>query len=926
MAGILERLSSLFGARGKNAAAKQTALEEGRRTLQFRYEQFRLALEANTRALTGMADLAHACDSPSLPEPIAQDVMAWLDGQIVRIGREVFTMLRALQAMAPGQYASLTERFREIQREIQAQIRPNLVSPDGPLTLRISEMSADMGAVVGGKMAQLGEIRSQLLFNVPPGFAITVHGFALLRDAIGLTDLVALECGNLSPLFPQALHAACGRIRQRIMDATLPDELEEAIWKQFARLQSIKGKDVAVAVRSSAVGEDAPGASFAGQFRTLLNVREPALIDSIKEVIASLWSPAAVCYRKRLGIRETEAAMAVGVLTQENALCGGVAYSRHPLAPELDAVTIASNWGLPKSVVDGATPTDHFLVSRFQPMRVVERRVAVKHRKFICLPEEGVCRLEVNPEDASRPSLDDAQAIKVAHTAMRMEAYYGHPVDIEWCFGPSNTVTVLQCRPLEVAKDMQPPHMPPNLPPLLRDGRTASPGAAYGPAFIMQKEADMLQFPEGAVLVAETASPRYAALLPKAAAVLTEHGSLTGHLANVAREMGVPAVFGLEGARTHVPPGKLVTVDADLGMIFPGRVRQVLTRTNPKPLLGATPGRTAMQAVREKIDPLTMLDPHAPTFRAASCKTWHDITRFCHEKIVMELFEQAESLDQKMDDCDMRECRRLVAENAMQFWVLDLGGGVMPRSEELEVVEGVYMGRKISRTIVKKIVTLEEIVCQPMLALWRGMMAKPWEGPPPIDSRGLMSVFMEATTNPMLDVSRGSPMQNKNYFIISKDFVCLQSRFGFHFLTVEALVTPDPSNAYALFRFRGGAADLQRRSIRTKMVGELLAEFGYSIDLVDDALNAKVDCLPPEKMLRQLEVLGYLLMHTRQLDMVMADPNMVARYRTAIQQDIRAMYAGEPLPHTLQAAAAQPAAAPDAAASPHSPDVLPSAN
>ncbi len=835
----------------------------------------------------------HFCQT--LPEPIAEDVLAWLDSQTVRIGRDVFTMLQALQAMAPKQYSALTERFRDIYRDINATLRPAFVSPDGPLTLRISEMNSGMGGVVGGKMAQLGELRNQLLFNVPPGFAVTVHGFALFRDAIGLTDLVAMECGNLSPSNPQELHAACTRIRKTIMAATLPDELEEAIWKQFARLQSLKGKDVAVAVRSSAVGEDAPGASFAGQFRTLLNVREHALIDAIREVMASLWSPAAVSYRKRLGMRETEAVMAVGVLTQENAVCGGVAYSRHPLDPGLDAVTIAANWGLPKSVVDGAVPTDHFMVSRFTPMRVVERRVAIKQRKFICLPEEGVCRLEVNPEDAARPSLDDAQAIKVAHAAMRMEEYYGHPVDIEWCIGASNTVTVLQCRPLEVARDVQTQHLPPSIPPLLHQGRTASPGAACGPAFIIQKEADMLQFPEGAVLVAETASPRYAALLPKAAAVLTEHGSLTGHLANVAREMGVPAVFGLEDARTRVHPGKELTVDADLAMVFPGRVRQVLARPTPRPMLGQTPGRTAMRAVLEKIDPLTMVDPHAPSFRSASCKTWHDITRFCHEKIVMELFEQAESLDQKMDDCDMRECRRLVAENAMQFWVLDLGGGVKPRSEELEVVEGVYMGRKISRTIVKKIVTLEEIVCEPMQAVWRGMMAKPWEGPPPIDSRGLMSVFMQATTNPMLDVSRGSPMQNKNYFIISKDFVCLQSRFGFHFLTVEALVTPDPSNAYALFRFRGGAADLERRATRARLVGDLLADQGFAIDLLDDALNAKADSLPPDKMLRQLEVLGYLLMHTRQLDMIMADPAMVARYRAVLQQDIKALYAGKSL-------------------------------
>ncbi len=139
----------------------------------------------------------------------------------------------------------------------------------------------------------------------------------------------------------------------------------------------------------------------------------------------------------------------------------------------------------------------------------------------------------------------------------------------------------------------------------------------------------------------------------------------------------------------------------------------------------------------------------------------------------------------------------------MQWWVLDLGNGFK------DTVKGKY-------------VHLEDIACKPMLAIWDGMVAVPWDGPPAVSGRGLASVLFQATANPALSSPFKKPYANRNYFIISKHFMNLQSRFGFHFTNVEALAGDRPEENYLSFSFKGGAADHERKAGRARFIGELL--------------------------------------------------------------------------------------------------------
>ena len=845
-----------------------------------RYHAFRRLLRANSEALEHMADMEMTLRGT---EPFG---MVRVRSQATAVTTAVFKIVRSLSELAPEKYDPLSAAFKTISRTISEIIehrpRPRAAAP----VMDLSAVTREHADLVGPKTANVGELKNTLALPVPPGFAVTTSGYDRFIRETGLAeeinrlfqtisseqDLSAAEKqGAGKHLSPEFLKTSA-KIRHSISTAPLPEDLSRSILDAYDQLCRATGRQVRMAVRSSGLGEDLAETSFAGQYRSRLNVDRAGLLQAFKDVVASKFSPEAIMYRYARGIRDEEVPICVGCMEMVEARAGGVMYTRNPMDIRDMSMVVTSAWGLPKSVVDGAGDSDVFRVSRMAPFHILERTIPVKETMFACGPEEGVVRLQVPEEDRERPSLPDRTVSKLAEIGARIEAHYGPPQDIEWALSPSGDLILLQSRPLALHPASGPKRKSSTDRDILITGGTpVSPGIGAGPVCMVRRDVDILLFPENGILVSSRADPKWAAVLPRAAGVITETGSATGHLANVAREFRVPALFQVSDATTLLVPGQEITLDADTGRVHAGRVEELLAQAaQPGSLMLGSPVHTLLQEISGHILPLHLTDPDSPYFKASACRTLHDITRFAHEKAVREMF--AFGRDHAFSP---RSSKQLKSRVPMQWWLLDLDGG-------------------FKQEVTGKYVTLAEIASIPMLAIWRGVVAIPWEGPPGMDGRGFVSVLLQATSNPQLNTATASNFGDRNYFMISRNFCNLQSRFGFHFTSIEALVGDRDRENSIRFRFQGGAADLERRIRRAEFVGEILERYDFQTAVRDDALQARLDDRPQPFMEERLSILGYLLMHTRQLDMIMAREEVVAGYRDKLLRDIERVRAGLP--------------------------------
>ena len=846
-------------------------VEELRTTFKARYHHFKLLLNANNKALEMMTEMERALNGN---RPFG---MSFIRANCTAVSANVFQIIKNLNELAPAKYEELYERFREIQEHISRELSVHEPTKGDKLVVPLAEVDKDMADQVGSKMANLGEVRNRIHLPVPPGFAVSSLAYHRFMEHNKLQVEIDRRIQASVAERMDELFRLSADIQQLIIRSEVPEDLQQAIITAYGEIERQAGKGARVSLRSSALGEDMAGTSFAGQYRSELNVSVEHILHAYKEILASKYSLAAMSYRLNRGIRDEDISMSVGCMTMVNAVSGGVMYSRNPMDIRDTAILINSVWGLPKSVVDGSVTPDAFTVSRDEPIRILSRDVHIKDRKFVCYPDEGVCRLDLTGENSELPSITDEQAFELSRMATRLEQYYGCPQDIEWAIGTDGAIYVLQCRPLQqmeaasADKGASMAASDDSSVVLLAGGVTASPGVGYGPVYVVRRDMDALQFPDGAVLVASQSLPRWASMLSRAAAVITEQGSVAGHLANVAREFEVPALFGVPQATEVLQQGDSITVDAEGLKVYRGRIESLLAvqPEQKKNLMAGSPVYETLEKVSSYVIPLNLLDPDSTEFRARNCSTFHDITRFCHEKSVQEVFSFG-----KEHHFSERSSKQLFCKVPMQFWIINLDDGFKGEA-----------GRKF--------VQLDNISSIPMLALWEGMTAIPWGGPPPVDTKGFMSVLMQATTNPALDPTMKSDYAARNYFMISKNFCNLSSRFGFHFSTVEALVGERPTENYISFQFKGGAADYSRRVRRAMFVSEILEHYGFRAEVKEDASFARIEGHPEEYMRQRLVILGYLIIHTRQLDMIMSSSAAVNNHRTRITGDIDSILRNE---------------------------------
>jgi pyruvate,water dikinase len=439
-------------------------------------------------------------------------------------------------------------------------------------------------AEVGGKNASLGELYAMLAADggrVPEGFALTARAYREALAAAGASGELRRLLGDLDHHDISLLAERAAAAREIVYSATGNAHLRGEIAAAYRTLEEKYGTGVAVAVRSSATAEDLPTASFAGQHESFLNVRgEADVIEACRRCFASIFTDRAIVYRIDNGFDHFKVALSVGVMKMVRAdlASSGVIFTLDTESGFRDVVFITGAWGLGENVVQGKVDPDEFYVHKptfGQGYRaVLSRTLGRKQMRLVYAGNRsGAGTRNAPTAKAARECfcVTDAEVLELTGYAIRIEDHYSKlagyptPMDIEWAKdGEDGRLYIVQARPETVVSQRAPgafeTYSLKGTGAVLATGRAVGEKIASGKVRVVADAHDLTAFRPGEVLVAEATSPDWEPVMKTAAAIVTSHGGRTCHAAIVARELGVPAVVGAEGAVEKLPTGRVVTV------------------------------------------------------------------------------------------------------------------------------------------------------------------------------------------------------------------------------------------------------------------------------------------------------------------------------------------------------------------------------
>jgi phosphoenolpyruvate synthase/pyruvate phosphate dikinase len=297
-----------------------------------------------------------------------------------------------------------------------------------------------LAEVVGGKAVGLGSLLREGLL-VPRGFAIGAHAYREFVTETGLAGPIHELLAGAESLHAQA--DASVRIRTLFEGQAIQAPLREELERAYGELG-----EPPVAVRSSAMSEDAAEASFAGEHETYLWVEGAAAVGrAVLRCWASLFTPQALAYFRRVGVPADETAMGVVVQTMVPSEAAGVMLTLDPVTGDRSQITIEGSYGLGEAVAAGEVNPDRFAVDKVT-LEIRSRTLSAKHVAHRFDPGAGEVRLVGVPaEQQELPCMSDEEVVEVATLGKRVERALGAPQDLEWAIGPGREVHLLQTRP-----------------------------------------------------------------------------------------------------------------------------------------------------------------------------------------------------------------------------------------------------------------------------------------------------------------------------------------------------------------------------------------------------------------------------------------------------------------------------------------------
>jgi pyruvate, water dikinase len=533
-----------------------------------------------------------------------------------------------------------------------------------------------------------------------------------------------------------------------------------------------------------------------------------------------------------------------------DARVSGVVYTRDSSAAEGqdDCLVIYSIPGLGQHLVDGSTIPESHALTREIPPRLLKTATS------------PLCPLE--PGGAARVCLPADIAVRLAEWGMTLERLGGGPQDIEWCQDNQGRLFLLQSRPLragpEFGEESPEPEAPPAIPnPVLLDGGVAaSPGVGMGKVWLVMNEHHLEDAPDEAVLVSPTLPPTFAAIIERLHAVVADGGSRASHFAAVAREYGLPVLVGALEATRRLAPGQVVTVDAGHCRVYEGEVECLKADAAQPRARPETPSSARLRALMQLVSPLHLTDPTSAEFSPGHCQSIHDVVRYAHEKGMAEMFSLVGRSGR-----GLAQARRLDTDLPLVMYVLDLEGAISPTAPKGKTIKPDY------------------ITSLPMRACWEGL-----SHPDVVWHKGLLHLDWEELDRMSSGLISLTSKVLASYAVMSRYYLHLILRFGYHFAVLDTLCSDDPEANYISFRFKGGGGDYENRLWRVEFIKRILEWAGFRVKTRGDLLDARFDRREERQIISRLMILGILQGKTRLLDMALTGEDQVDEMTEAFEQ------------------------------------------
>jgi pyruvate,water dikinase len=479
--------------------------------------------------------------------------------------------------MTPADTIAITQTIRDESRGAgsASKMPLDIVRP-------FAEIGREDVALVGGKGANLGEM-SRTGLPVPPGFVLTVAGYARFLEHNGLSEKIGRLIEHLDVDDTDALQRTASTIHESMLNGQLPGDVRDAVLGAYHELCLSGETEPLVAVRSSATAEDTGDFSFAGMFESFLNVKgEASLLDRVRACWASTFGARVLFYRVKRGF-PVEMPVAVIVQRLIKSEKSGVMFTADPATHDRNRIVIEAAWGFGEVVVGGQLVPDRYVLEK-SSLRVLESRVNEKDFLLTRDPNTGSMisvNLAGDPRALARV-LTDEELRTLGELAKTTEEHYGFPQDLEFAIEGAS-IFLTQTRPITTLGTAPSPAAPvarQPVQPLLR-GLGASPGTASGRAHVLTAVTNSASLLDGEVLVARMTSPDWVPLMRRAAAIVTDAGGMTSHAAIVSRELGIPCVVGTRDATRVLTTGTPVTVDGAAGTVSLGEAAAAPTPVRP---------------------------------------------------------------------------------------------------------------------------------------------------------------------------------------------------------------------------------------------------------------------------------------------------------------------------------------------------------